>query len=99
MSDGFGWGNEAWFWFDVAVTNPWDDEFQPSAGARSTLRWAHEMRASTLAEAYDLLDQPEISNDVPEFGIELVGPDAPLPRPCLRSADHAGLDGHQRPGT
>ena len=72
----------------------WDDEFEPSAGARSTLRWAHEMGASTLGEAYDLLDQFEISNDIPEvlgqedtvedvrqefeLGIDLVGADAPL---------------------
>jgi hypothetical protein len=76
------------------VTNPWDDEFQPSAGAHSTLRWAHQMGASTLGEAYDLLDQLEISNDVPEvlghddtvedirqeleFGIDLIGADASL---------------------
>jgi hypothetical protein len=76
------------------VTNPWDDEFQPSAGARSTLQWAHEMGASTLGEAYDLLDQLAVSNDVPEvlgqddtvenmrqeleFGIDLVGADASL---------------------
>ena len=66
----------------------------PSAGARSTLRWAQELGASTLGEAYDLLDQLEVSNDVPEvlghddtvedmrqeleFGIELIGADAPL---------------------
>ena len=72
----------------------WDDEFEPSAGARSTLRWAHEMGASTLGEAYDLLDQFEISNDIPEvlgqedtvedvrqefeLGIDLVGADTPL---------------------
>jgi hypothetical protein len=71
-----------------------DDEFEPSASARSTLRWAHEMGASTLGEAYDLLDQLEISNDIPEvlgqdgtvedmrqefeLGIDLVGANAPL---------------------
>jgi hypothetical protein len=76
------------------MTNPWDDEFDPSAGARSTLRWAQEMGASTLGEAYDLLDQLEVSNDVPEvlghddtvddirqeleLGIELVGADTSL---------------------
>ena len=76
------------------MTNPWDDEFQPSGGARSTLQWAQEMGASTLGEAYDLLDQLEVSNDVPEvlghddrvedirqeleFGIELIGADAAL---------------------
>ena len=71
-----------------------DEEFSPSAGARSTLRWAHETGASTLGEAYDLLDQLEVSNDVPEvlghddtvedvrqeleLGIELAGGDASL---------------------
>jgi hypothetical protein len=48
------------------VTNPWDEEFHPSAGARSTLQWAHEHGASTLGDAYDLLEQLEVSNDVPE---------------------------------
>ena len=76
------------------MTDAWDDEFQPSAGARSALRWAQEHGASTLGEAYDLLDQLEISNDVPEvlglddtvdgvrdefeLGIDLVGADAEL---------------------
>ena len=76
------------------VTDPWDDEFEPSASAGSALRWAHEMGASTLGEAYDLLDQLEVSNDVPEvlgeegtvddvrqefeLGIDLVGADAAL---------------------
>jgi len=76
------------------VTDPWDDEFDPSAGARSTLRWAQEMGATTLGEAYDLLDRLEVSNDVPEvlghddtvedvrqeleLGIELIGADAAL---------------------
>jgi hypothetical protein len=76
------------------VTNSWDEEFQPSAGARSTLQWAHEHGASTLGEAYDLLDQLEVSNDVPEvlghddtvegmrgeleLGIDLIGADAAL---------------------
>lgn len=36
------------------------------AGARSTLQWAHHHGASTLGETYDLLDQLEVSNDVPE---------------------------------
>jgi hypothetical protein len=74
------------------VSNPWDEEFAPSTSARNTLRWAHEMGASTLGEAYDMLEQLEISNDVPEvlghddtvedvreeleFGIEIVGSDA-----------------------
>ncbi|MFF5288854.1 hypothetical protein [Paractinoplanes globisporus] len=76
------------------VSNPWDEEFAPSAGARNTLRWAQEMGASTLGEAYDLLDQLELSNDVPEvlgeddtiedireeleFGLETAGPDVSL---------------------
>jgi hypothetical protein len=76
------------------VADPWDDEFDPSAGARSTLRWAHGLGASTLGEAYDLLDQLEVSNDIPEvlgqedtvddvrqeleLGIDLVGADTPL---------------------
>ena len=71
------------------VSNPWDDEFAPSTGARNVLRWAHESGASTLGEAYDMLEQLELSNDVPEvlghddtvegvreeleFGIETVG--------------------------
>jgi hypothetical protein len=76
------------------VSDPWDEEFDPSAGARNTLRWAHENGASTLGEAYDMLEQLELSNDVPEvlghddtvddvreeleFGIETVGPDTLL---------------------
>jgi hypothetical protein len=76
------------------VTSTWDDEFHPSAGARSTLVWAQEHDASTLGEAYDLLDQLEVSNDVPEvlghddtikgireeleLGIDLIGADAAL---------------------
>jgi len=72
----------------------WDEDFSPSAGARSTLRWAHEHGATTLGEAYDLLDQLEVSNDIPEvlghddtvqgvreeleLGIDLVGADAAL---------------------
>ena len=76
------------------MSNPWDEEFVPSTGARNTLRWAHEMGASRLGEAYDMLEQLELSNDVPEvlghdgtvegvreeleFGIETAGPDALL---------------------
>ena len=76
------------------MSNPWDEEFVPSTAARNTLRWAHEMGASTLGEAYDMLEQLELSNDVPEvlghdgtvegvreeleFGIETAGPDALL---------------------
>jgi hypothetical protein len=76
------------------MTNQRDDDFDPSAGARSTLQWALEMGASTLGEAYDLLDQFEVSNDVPEvlgtddtvddirqeieLGIELIGADTAL---------------------
>jgi len=71
-----------------------DEEFDPSAGARSTLQWAYEHGASTLGEAYELLDQFEVSNDIPEVlghddsvegvreelasGIEQVGADAEL---------------------
>ena len=81
-------------WLGVPVSDPWDEEFDPSAGARSTLRWAHALGASTLGEAYDMLEQLELSNDVPEvlghddtvedvraeleLGIEIAGPDAPL---------------------
>jgi hypothetical protein len=80
----------------LPVSDAWDEEFAPSAGARNTLRWAHEMGASTLGEAYDMLEQLELSNDVPEvlghddtvegvreeleFGIETVGPDTLLAR-------------------
>jgi hypothetical protein len=76
------------------VTGARDEEFGPSAGARSTLQWALEHGASTLGEAYDLLDQLEVSNDVPEvlghddtidgvreeleLGIALIGADAEL---------------------
>lgn len=76
------------------MSNPWDEEFAPSTGARNTLRWAQELGASTLGEAYDMLDQLEVSNDVPEvlghddtveavreeleFGLETVGPDTLL---------------------
>jgi hypothetical protein len=58
------------------------------------MQWAYEHGASTLGEAYDLLDQLEVSNDVPEVlghdetvdgvrdeldaGIELAGADAAL---------------------
>jgi hypothetical protein len=78
----------------VPVSNPWDEEFAPSAGTRNVLHWAQGQGASTLGEAYDLLEQFEVGNDVPEvlgeddtveavredleFGIETVGPDTPL---------------------
>jgi hypothetical protein len=78
----------------VPVSNPWDDEFAPSSGVLNTLRWAHDNGASTLGEAYDMLEQLEFSNDVPEvlgeddtidnvreeieFGIDTAGPDTPL---------------------
>jgi hypothetical protein len=78
----------------AAMSDPWDDEFDPSVSARNTLRWAHELGASTLGEAYDMIDQLEVSNDVPEvlghdgrvedvrdelqFGIDVLGPDAAL---------------------
>ena len=76
------------------MTGSWDEEFHPSSGARSTMQWAYEHGATTLGEAYDMLDQLEVSNDVPEvlghddtvegvreeleLGIELVGADAVL---------------------
>ena len=76
------------------MPDAFDEEFEPTAGARSTLRWAYEMGATTLGEAYDLLDQFEVSNDIPEvlgeddtvddvrqefeLGIDLVGADAAL---------------------
>ena len=76
------------------MSNAWDEEFAPSTGARKVLRWAHELGASTLGEAYDMLEQFELSNDVPEvlghddtvedvreeleFGIETAGPETSL---------------------
>jgi hypothetical protein len=76
------------------MSNSWDEEFDPSTGARSTLRWAQEHGATTLGEAYDLLDQLEVSHDIPEvlghddtvqsvreeleLGIDLTGADATL---------------------
>jgi hypothetical protein len=76
------------------VSNEWVEEFAPSGSALNTLRWARDLGATTLGEAYDMLEQLELSNDVPEvlghddsiesvreeldFGIETVGPDALL---------------------
>jgi hypothetical protein len=76
------------------VNDPWENEFDPSPTAWNTLRWAHALGASTLGEAFDMLDQLEVSNDIPEvlgedgtvdhvreellFGMEVVGPDAEL---------------------
>ncbi|MEU4237077.1 hypothetical protein [Actinoplanes sp. NPDC026619] len=76
------------------MSNPWDEEFAPSAEARDTLLWAQARGASTLGEAYDMLDELELSNDVPEvlgddgtidgvrdeldFGLETAGPDSSL---------------------
>jgi hypothetical protein len=76
------------------MSSSWDDEFDLSPTAWNTLRWARDLGASTLGEAYDMLDQLEVSNDVPEvlgedgtvdgmreellFGMEVVGPDAEL---------------------
>jgi hypothetical protein len=75
------------------VSDPFDD-FDPAAGTLSYLRWARVSGASTLGEACDLLDQFEVSNDIPEalghddtvdalrddldLGLELAGPDTPL---------------------
>ena len=76
------------------MSDPWDEEFDPSAGTRNVLRWAHELGAATLGEAYDMLEQFELSNDVPEvlghddrvedvrdeleLGLEVAGSDASL---------------------
>ena len=76
------------------VSNAWDEDFAPSAATENVLRWAQEMGASTLGEAYDMLEQFEYSNDVPEVlghddtvqgvreeieaGLEIAGPDAAL---------------------
>ena len=76
------------------MSNPWEEEFAPSGSAWNTLRWAQGMGAATLGEAYDMLEQLEISNDGPEvlghddplegvreeleLGLETAGPDAPL---------------------
>ncbi|WP_088289674.1 hypothetical protein [Kineosporia sp. A_224] len=72
------------------MSDPWD-AFDPSTSARNTLRWAQSLGASTLGGAYDLLDQLEVSNDVPEvlghddtvddvreeldLGLQTLGPD------------------------
>ncbi|MEU8820113.1 hypothetical protein [Actinoplanes sp. NPDC048796] len=76
------------------MTDPWNDEFAPAAGTLNTLRWAYASGASTLGEAYDMLEQLELSNDVPEVlgeddtieavredlehGLDTAGPDTPL---------------------
>jgi len=76
------------------VSDPWDEEFDPSTSTRNVLRWAHEMGASTLGEAFDMLEQFELGNDVPEvlghddraedvreeleFGLQVAGSDASL---------------------
>ncbi|GAA2637025.1 hypothetical protein [Paractinoplanes durhamensis] len=76
------------------VSNPWDEDFAPSTSAQNTLRWAQGMGAETLGEAYDLLDQLELSNDIPEvlghddtvddmreeleLGLDTAGPDTLL---------------------
>ena len=76
------------------MDNTWDQDFSPSTASLNTLRWAHEMGATTLGEAYDMLEQFETSNDVPEvlgaddtvegvredleFGMATIGPDTPL---------------------
>ncbi|MEV4135780.1 hypothetical protein AB0J72_26895 [Dactylosporangium sp. NPDC049742] len=76
------------------MTTSWDEDFTPSAAARNTLQWALEMGASTLGEAYDMLEQLSLSNDVPEvlghddtiedvreelnFALDTAGPDTPL---------------------
>ncbi|BBH68538.1 hypothetical protein ACTI_52230 [Actinoplanes sp. OR16] len=76
------------------MSDAWDEEFSPAAGTRSFLAWAQRMGASELGEAYDMLEQFEIGNDVPEvlgdddtvdavredleFGIATVGPGVEL---------------------
>jgi hypothetical protein len=76
------------------VNYPFDDEFDPTATTRNMLRWARAAGAETLGDAYDLLEQLELSNDVPEvlgddgtidevrddieLGLEIAGPDTPL---------------------
>ena len=76
------------------MSDPWDEEFEPSTTARNVLRWAYALGATTVGEAYDMLDQLEISNDVPEvlghddtvedvreefqLGLDIAGPDALL---------------------
>ena len=76
------------------VEDTWDQDFSPSSASLNTLRWAGEMGATTLGEAYDMLEQFEVSNDVPEvlgeddtiegvreeleFGLEAIGPDTLL---------------------
>lgn len=73
------------------MSDPWD-EYAPSLAARNTLLWAGDHGAQTLGEAYDMLDQLEVSNDVPEVlghddtvddmreelqvGIDIAGPEA-----------------------
>jgi hypothetical protein len=47
----------------------WDDEFEPSASARNTLRWAHELGEEDTVE--------DVRQEF-ELGIDLIGADAPL---------------------
>lgn len=74
------------------MSNGWGDDFDASPITQNVLHWAREFGASTLGEAYDLLEQFAVSNDVPEvlghdgtidevreeldLGLELLGPDA-----------------------
>ncbi len=71
-----------------------NEEFDPTSGTRAVLRWAQAQGAETLGEAYDLLEQFELGNDVPEvlghddsvaevredleYGLSVAGPDVPL---------------------
>jgi hypothetical protein len=77
----------------LSVSNPFDEEFAPSAGALNTLRWAQENGAETLGEAYDMLEQLEFSNDVPE----VLGEDDSIDN--VREEMEVGLDtaGHDTP--
>ena len=43
-----------------------EDEFEPSSTTRDVLAWAQAAGASTIADALELLDVLEVSNDVPE---------------------------------
>jgi hypothetical protein len=72
-----------------------EEDYEPSAVSRGVLRWAYENGAETLGDAVDMLEQFELSNDVPEVlgedgtvddvradletGLDLTGPDTPLP--------------------
>lgn len=78
------------------MSDVYDEEFDPSSATRAVLRWTTEMGASTLGEAFEMLDAFEHSNDVPEIlgqddtvdevreelavGLDLVGADTEIAR-------------------